>query len=92
MTIQMLFNAWITSGAFDDGHPSATEAEIQAAETKISATLPPLLREVYQLFNGGWLWNLDFHQFEPNEHDFGLVNANEKYIDTSGPESRTRDE
>lgn len=81
MTIQILFDTWITSGAFESIESPAPEAEIQTAEAKIGATLPKLLREVYQLFNGGWLWQLDFHQLAPNDHDFGLVNANEKYIE-----------
>ena len=81
MTIQTLFDAWIASGVNTPIEAPATEAEIQAAEEKIGAQLPTSLREVYQLFNGDWLWDLDFYQLEINEHGFGLVNANEKYIE-----------
>ena len=83
MTIQTLFDAWKASGVNTSIEAPATETEIQAAEEKIGAQLPTLLREVYQLFNGDWMWDLDFHQLEINEHGFGLVNANEKYIEWS---------
>ena len=81
MTIQTLFDAWKASGVNTSIEAPATEVEIQAAEEKIGAQLPTSLREVYQLFNGDWLWDLDFYQLEINEHGFGLVNANEKYIE-----------
>ena len=81
MTIQTLFDAWQPTEVDPSMNPPATEAEIQAAEATIGAQLPTSLREVYQLFNGDWMWNLDFYQLEINEHGFGLVNANEKYIE-----------
>ena len=81
MTIQMLFDAWQATEEDPSVNPPATEADIQAAEEKIGATLPNLLREVYQLFNGDWMWDLDFYQLDLDEHGFGLVNANEKYIE-----------
>ena len=82
MTIQTLVDAWKVSGAHHSMNPPATEAEIQAAEEKIGATLPKLLREVYPLFNGGWAWQLDFYPLNlPPEHpSFALTNANEGYI------------
>ena len=81
MTIQMLFDAWKGSGAFASIEAPASEAEIQAAEEKIGATLPNLLREVYLLFNGGWAWQLDFFPLtSPPEH-YALTNSNEKYIE-----------
>ena len=81
MTIQMLFDAWKGSGAFASIEAPASEAEIQAAEEKIGATLPNLLREVYLLFNGGWAWDLDFYplNFPPENSSFALANANEKH-------------
>ena len=82
MTIQMLFDAWQATEEDPSVNPPATEAEIQATEEKIGAQLPTSLREVYQLFNGDWMWDLDFYQLDLNEHGFGLVNANEKYIES----------
>ena len=55
MTIQMLFDVWQATEEDPSVNPPATEAEIQAAEEKIGAPLPNLLREIYQLFNGGWM-------------------------------------
>ena len=82
MIIQTLFDAWIASGAYTSIEAPATEAEIQAAENKIGATLPLPLREVYPLFNGGWAWELDFYplNFPPDNSPFALTNSNEKYI------------
>ena len=74
MTIQTLFDSW--SEVDPSVAPPATEAEIQAAEAKIGATLPSSLREVYLLFNGGWWWELNFFPLEPD-----LTNANEMYIE-----------
>ncbi len=83
MTIQTLFDAWIASGVHASIEAPATEAEIQAAEQKIGATLPKPLREVYPLFNGGWAWELDFYPLNfPSEYSpFPLTNSNEKYIE-----------
>ena len=83
MTIQTLLDAWKTSGAHTSIEASATEAEIQAAEKTIGATLPKLLCEVYPLFNGGWAWELDFYPLNltPEHSLFALTNANEKYIE-----------
>ncbi len=82
MTIQMLFNVWITSDPFQSMEPPATEADLRAAEAIIGSSIPPPLRELYRLCNGGWmLFYLAFYSLELNEHDFGLVNANEKYIE-----------
>ena len=51
-------------------------------EGKIGATLPQPLREVYLLFNGGWIWDLDFFLLEPTpDEDLAVINANEKYIE-----------
>jgi hypothetical protein len=81
MTIQMLFDVWQATEEDPSVNPPATEAEIQATEEKIGVQLPTSLREVYQLFNGDWMWDLDFYQLDLNEHGFGLVNANKKYIE-----------
>ena len=83
MTIQTLFDAWQATEIDPLVNPPATEAEIQAAEEKIGATLPQPLREVYQLFNGGWAWELDFYplNFPPDNSPFALTNSNEKYIE-----------
>ena len=83
MTIQMLVEAWKVSEAHHSMNPPATETEIQAAETKIGATLPKLLREVYLLFNGGWAWQLDFYplNFPPEHPSSALTNATEEYIE-----------
>ena len=83
MTIQTLLDAWIASGAYTSVEAPATEAEIQAAEQKIGATLPAPLREVYPLFNGGWAWELDLYplNFPPDNSSFALINSNEKYIE-----------
>ena len=83
MTIQTLFDAWIASDPLQSITPPATEADMRQAEVTIGTPLPPLLREIYLLFNGDWMWDLDFYQLELNEHGFGLVNANEKYIEWS---------
>ena len=82
MTIQTLLDAWKASGVYTSIEPPATEAEIQAAEEKIGATLPKPLREVYPLFNGGWAWELDFYPLAPTpDEDLAVINANEKYIE-----------
>lgn len=82
MTIQTLLDTWITSGAFHDVNPPASEAEIQAAEEKIGTTLPQSLREVYQLFNGGWLWDLEFFTaLEPKRYFYSLTDGNEQFIE-----------
>ena len=83
MTIQALFDAWIASGLFNSIEAPATEAEIQAAEAIIGAQLPTSLREIYPLFNGRWVWDLDFYplNFPPEHSPFALVNANEEYIE-----------
>ena len=83
MTIQTLFNAWQATGQNPSVNPPATAAEIQAVENKIGTALPPLLREVYLLFNGGWAWELDFYplNFPPENSWFALANANEKHIE-----------
>ena len=81
MTIHRLLDAWITSGAYHDVNPPATEAQIQAAEAKIGAQLPTSLREIYPLFNGGWVWELEFFPLEPTPNDFGLTDGNEKFIE-----------
>lgn len=67
MTLQTLINAWTMSGQHQST-PPATEAALHAAEAKIGTPLSPSLREVYQLFNGRWMWDLDFYQFDLNEH------------------------
>lgn len=81
MTLQTLVESWKTSGAYNSVEDPATEADIKKVEATIGAQLPTSLREVYQLFDGGWMWDLDFYQLDLNEHGFGLVNANEKYIE-----------
>ena len=82
MTIQTLLDAWRSAGAYHDVQTPATEAEIQAAEAKIGATLPNLLREVYQLFNGGWAWELEFFTaLEPKPYFYSLTDGNEKFIE-----------
>ena len=81
MTLQTLVESWKTSGAHNSVEAPATEADIKKVEATIGAQLPTSLREVYQLFDGGWMWDLDFYQLDLNEHGFGLVNANEKYIE-----------
>jgi len=82
MTIQTLLDAWKTSGAYISIEAPATDAEIQAAEQKIGATLPQPLREIYQLLNGGWMWDLGVHQLEPDpDKELGLTEANERYIE-----------
>ncbi len=68
MTIQMLVDVWKVSGAHHSMKPSATEADIRAAEAKIGVTLPPLLREVYPSFNGGWTWGLCFFPRPPSQN------------------------
>ena len=85
MTIQTLLEAWKVSDVYYSANPPSpppTEAEIQEAETKIGATLPHPLRLVYRCCNGAWmLFYLDFYSLEPREHNWGLVHANEKYIE-----------
>ena len=82
MTIQTLFDAWITSDPFQSMESPATEADICAAEAEIGSSIPPPLRELYMLCDGGWmLFYLAFYSLNLNEHRFGLVNANEKYIE-----------
>ena len=83
MTIQTLFDAWKVSGAFAVIEAPATEAEIQAAEATIGAQLPTSLREIYPLFNGRWVWELDFFPLNiPPEHSsVVLANANEQFIE-----------
>ncbi len=81
MTIQTLIDCWVTSYPSETFSPPATEQEIQDAEEKIGATFPPPLRELYRFTNGNWIFDLDFYQLDLNEHGFGLVNANEKYIE-----------
>ena len=81
MTIQTLIDCWVTSDPSETFNPPATEQEIQDAEEKIGATFPPPLRELYRFTNGNWIFDLDFYQLDLNEHGFGLVNANEKYIE-----------
>ena len=83
MTIQTLFDAWQATEIDPSVNPPATEAEIQAAEEKIGAPLPQSLCEVYQLFDGGWAWELDFYplNFPPDNSPFALTNSNEKYIE-----------
>ena len=81
MTIQTLFDAWQATEMDPSVNPPATEAEIQAAEKKIGATLPQPLREVYLLFNGSWRWDLDFFPLEPTPQDYGLTDGNEKFIE-----------
>ena len=81
MTIQTLLDAWKASGVYTSIEPPATEAEIQAAEEKIGATLPQSLREVYLLFNGGWTWELEFFPLEPTPKDYGLTDGNEQFIE-----------
>ncbi len=81
MTIQTLLDAWKASGVHTSIEAPATEAEIQAAENKIGATLPNLLREVYPLFNGGWAWELDFLPLEPTPKSYGLTRGNEQFIE-----------
>ena len=81
MTIQMLLDAWKVAGAHLSINPPATETEIQAAETKTGTTLPPPLREVYPLFNGGWAWELDVFPLFPSPEHYALTNSNELYIE-----------
>ncbi len=65
MTIQTIINCWKAAGACHSMNRPATEAETRAAETKIGVTLPPPLREVYPLFNGGWVLDLCFFPSTP---------------------------
>ncbi|MYE88630.1 SMI1/KNR4 family protein [Candidatus Poribacteria bacterium] len=82
MTLQILLDAWITSGAFHDVNPPAPEAEIKTAEEKIGTPLPQLLCEVYQLFNGGWWWDLEFFTaLEPKRYFYSLTDGNEQFIE-----------
>lgn len=82
MTIQILLDAWIISGAFHDVNPPASEAEITEAEQKIGAVLPPPLRELYRCFNGGWTLDRVFYPLQPTPNeDIALINANAKYAE-----------
>ena len=82
MTIQTLFNAWQATEIDPSVNPPATEAEIQAAENKIGTALPPLLREVYLLFNGGWRWDLEFFTaLKPKPYFYSLTDGNEQFIE-----------
>ena len=81
MTIQTLFDAWQATEIDPSVNPPATESEIQAAENKIGTTLPQPLREVYQLFNGGWFWELNFLPLEPTPKSYGLTRGNEQFIE-----------
>jgi cell wall assembly regulator SMI1 len=65
MTLQTLINAWNMSGQYQSINSPVTEAEIQAAEAKIGVQLPPALRAVYPLFNGGWALELCFFPSNP---------------------------
>ena len=90
MTLQTLFDAWQASGAFASVEAPATEAEIQAAEKKIGATLPKLLREVYPLFNGGWTLDLDFFLLDASpDEKLAVTNANELFIKWDGRRRKT---
>ena len=60
MPFQTVLDAWIKSGKIYDVQRPATEGGIQAAEAQIGAQLPVSLREVYQVFNGGWAFELKF--------------------------------
>ena len=78
MTLQILLDAWRTSGAYYDVEPPATEAEIQAAEATIGAQLPTSLRGIYSLFNGGWIWDLQLFPLDANpDEELAVTNANE---------------
>ena len=82
MTIQTLFNAWQATEIDPSVNPPATAAEIQAAETKIGTALPPPLYEVYQLFNGGWRWDLEFFTaLKPKPYFYSLTDGNEQFIE-----------
>ena len=81
MTIQTLFDAWQATEIDPSVNPPATESEIQAAKNKIGPTLPQSLREVYQLFNGGWFWELNFLPLEPTPKSYGLTRGNEQFIE-----------
>ena len=81
MTIQTLIDAWKSAGAYRNVKTPATEAEIQAAEATIGAQLPTSLREVYPLFNGGWVFELNFFPLNPPPEHYALTNSNEKYIE-----------
>ncbi len=82
MTIQTLFDAWQPTEVDPSVNPPATEAEIQAAEATIGAQLPTSLREIYQLFNEGWMSDLNFFPLDANpDEDLAVTNANEKYIE-----------
>ena len=81
MTIQMLLAAWKSAGVHHDVEPPATEAEIQAAEATIGAQLPTSLREIYPLFNGGWIWDLQLFPLDASpDEELAVTNANELYI------------
>ena len=81
MTIQMLIDAWKSAGVYYNVETSATEAEIQAAEATIGAQLPTSLREIYPLFNGGWIWDLQWFPLDASpDEELAVTNANELYI------------
>ena len=85
MTIQTLIDCWVTSYPSEDRsvNPPATDARNSSMLKRKSAQhfLPPLARSCIGSFNGDWIFDLDFYQLDLNEHGFGLVNANEKYIE-----------
>ena len=83
ITIPKLIGAWLASGAEHTAKPSATEREIRSAEARIGATLTDPLREVYILWNGGWMLELNFLALEPNppEEPWGLTNETENFIE-----------
>ena len=82
ISIQTLFDAWRIAefATWAPGTP-ATEEEIQEVEEKIGTPLPPLLRDVYRLFNGWETGNLNFNSLNASQsfgEPYGLMNANEK--------------
>ena len=81
MPFQMVLDAWIKSGKIYDVQMPATERGIQAAEAQIGAQLPVSLREVYQVFNGGWALELKFFPLFPPPEHYALTNSNELYIE-----------
>ena len=81
MPFQMVLDAWIKSGMIYDVQMPATEGGIEAAEAQIGAQLPVSLREVYQVFNGGWAFELKFFPLFPPPEHYALTNSNELYIE-----------
>lgn len=82
MTIQTLTDCWVTASPSYIFNPPATEAKISEVETKLGLTIPHPLHEIYRFTNGDWvLGNLRFFPIEPTPDDWGLTNANEKYIE-----------